>query len=665
MKKIIIAALAVVAMAGCTKEDIVTEAAAGGDVSFSTSTMLTRTSITDNATSWSDNDYIGISSNSNDSNVKYEAAVGNGGTTFSYADEELTKPKLTLPRSGSVTYSAYYPYQTGSEYVSNVADQTNASAIDFLVAEGATGSEENPNVSFTFEHKLAMISISVSMIGDEADVASNEVISATLSDVATVANFSNTTGVYSSTTTASGTIDLALNEAKTVVSAIINPIAFTDATLSFELTNGNTYTTAISLTPECGKIYKYTLSLGYEDIEFSASNIAIWNTGDDIAFSDLVDIVDLYYNSDGIYEIKSAKGLHAFADLVNGSGENSAGAIVEGDGAASFNSTKNIDIDGKLVADIDLSDLTTELTPMGGDIDKYTGTFDGQGHSIYDMTMVNKPTGFSKNSWKGLFSCSAGTIKDVNIVDCTISGADRLSAIASHNLGTISGCSASGTITGTGTEDSNGTAGLVARNNGGTIYNCSSSVNVSGVYMVGGIVGYLDLGDVINCYNTGSINGFKAYGGLVGHADNDTLLENSYNLGDVSDRESDTASSRAGGVIGYHSESSIISNCYSSATVSSDDSSTTGGVIGKGKSETGVTDCFYNVDLYETASVVDTITSYSEENMTNGTLKDALNDNAVEYNDGITSTEIPACQWLDGTDGFPTLDFTTAATASN
>ncbi len=84
-------------------------------VNFTTENSITRA--TENKSSWSTNDLIGItaknSSEVQDSNVQYKATSSGTTTSFSAASDEN---KILYPSSSeSLTFYAYYPYSESVE----------------------------------------------------------------------------------------------------------------------------------------------------------------------------------------------------------------------------------------------------------------------------------------------------------------------------------------------------------------------------------------------------------------------------------------------------------------------------------------------------------------------------------------------------------------------
>ena len=153
------------------------------------------------------------------------------------------------------------------------------------------------------------------------------------------------------------------------------------------------------------------------------------------------------------YEISTPEQLMEFAALVNG-GNNGANAV--------------------LTADIDMSSQSWSGIASNQD---YTGVFDGQGHTISNLTGT-----------EGLFAKNSGTVKNVQLENVSITReGGNLGAVVGVNTGTVFNCFSSGSITGTGT-NAYSIGGLVGHNNGGILSGSASSCTVSGK-TTGGLVG--------------------------------------------------------------------------------------------------------------------------------------------------------------------------------
>lgn len=209
------------------------------------------------------------------------------------------------------------------------------------------------------------------------------------------------------------------------------------------------------------------------------------------------------------YKIGTAEELYWFAGLVNGTlpgvkKDLSANAILTDDIIVN---TGVLDPNKDLVSGNDF----IEWIPIGkssSDDDAYTGTFDGNGHTISGL-YFNK-----SNSWYvGLFGCigAEGKISNVGVSD---------SYFQSSNCPYIGG---------------------VCGSNSGELQNCSNSSTVIGKeneYRIGGVCGY-NSGTVKDCKNTGSVRGKETIGGVCGYNERrynekGGIIENSFNEGTVS-----------------------------------------------------------------------------------------------------------------------------------
>lgn len=144
-------------------------------------------------------------------------------------------------------------------------------------------------------------------------------------------------------------------------------------------------------------------------------------------------------------------------------------------------------------ADIDLSDVKNWTTIGVYEKHKYfQGTYNGNGYKIKNLTITydaEKDAGYA-----GLFGQLYGTVENVCLVNCDISG-KYVGGIASNALYTsnIYNCYVSGKINGTKR------AGGIADNSGGTIANCVTECTVTSEKPAG-ISGYYN-SKVENCYS--------------------------------------------------------------------------------------------------------------------------------------------------------------------
>lgn len=235
-----------------------------------------------------------------------------------------------------------------------------------------------------------------------------------------------------------------------------------DYTITKLMANGTEERTLSSaITPVAGKFYNITLNYdpGYTEV------------------------------SEGNYTVDNEKGLRNLAKLVNSNG-----------GKTLINITLTGDIT-----------LTGEWTPIGNYENRYTGTFDGNGHTITGLIVNQKERG---NVGLIGYLGSGGKVQNLKLENVNLNGNLYVGGVVGYsNNGTVTACTASGSING-----KEYVGGIVGSNYLGTVtacYNTSSTVN--GSYLVGGVVGQNNKGIVTACYNaSGSIYGEGTVGGVVG-----------------------------------------------------------------------------------------------------------------------------------------------------
>ena len=276
---------------------------------------------------------------------------------------------------------------------------------------------------------------------------------------------------------------------------------------------------------------------------YKMKNATVWQAGGEYTYTvSLAAAKDLGYTieSDGTYTVTSADGLMNVAELVN-------------EGKTDINITLDTDIDltGK------------DWTPIGTSFsNKYTGTFDGGGHTIKGLTVT------TNDQFVGLFGSIgyAGTVKNVMMEDVQITS-----------------------------NRSSGFAGGVAGYSDGTIENCSVSGSVSGTVYVGGVVGAQWEGSITGCSSSATVKGMVHVGGVVGQTNGGATLTACYATGNVT-LEIDPRKNIAGGsLVGFNGGSRGLLACYATGNVTSTGSSTGNVHIGGflGDNYTTVTACYW------------------------------------------------------------------------
>ena len=269
-------------------------------------------------------------------------------------------------------------------------------------------------------------------------------------------------------------------------------------------------TTFITCTFTNGKTFVYKMK-----------NATDWQAGGEYTYTvSLAAAKDLGYTieSNGSYTVTSADGLMNIAELVNG-------------GKSDINITLDTDID-----------LTGKnWTPIGTSFsNKYTGTFDGGGHTIKGLTVT------TNDQFVGLFGSIgyAGTVKNVMMEDVQITS-----------------------------NRSSGFAGGVAGYSDGTIENCSVSGSVSGTVYVGGVVGAQWNGSITGCSSSATVKGTVYVGGVAGQTNGGATLTACYATGNVIIEIAPKKNISGGGLVGMNGGKGVRA-CYATGNVTSTGSST-------------------------------------------------------------------------------------------
>ena len=232
--------------------------------------------------------------------------------------------------------------------------------------------------------------------------------------------------------------------------------------------------------------------------------------------------------------------------------------------------------------------------PLGDDIERFTGSFDGQDHFINGL-MINRPN----TDNVGLFghigvsdSSTPTTIKNIVLKNVNITGNRGTGSL----VGRVTGNSKtlieysgviSGSVNGTGA-----TGGLVGSNNSFTtvgaadrnpvVSNCFSKVTVYGEY------------------RDPSLRTFEKFGGLVGCSQKGTV-KNSYSLSSVIISDETHSAERVGVLIGCNIYRGYLFGSYTAGTVSASNSSPVGALIGRTDSFSGsyrpIQDVYWNNEI--------------------------------------------------------------------
>ena len=256
---------------------------------------------------------------------------------------------------------------------------------------------------------------------------------------------------------------------------------------------------------------------------YKMKNATDWQAGGEYTYTvSLAAAKDLGYTieSNGSYTVTSADGLMNIAKLVNG-------------GKSDINITLDTDID-----------LTGKnWTPIGTSFsNKYTGTFDGGGHTIKGLTVT------TNDQFVGLFGYldKAGTVKNVVM--------EGIQITSNHVL-------------------MSGNTGGVVGYSWGTIENCSVSGSVSGTVYVGGVVGVQIGGSITGCSSSATVKGTVDVGGVAGQTNSSATLTACYATGNVIIEIAPTKNISGGGLVGMNGGEGVCA-CYATGNVTSTGSST-------------------------------------------------------------------------------------------
>ncbi len=465
--------------------------------------------------------------------------------------------------TSDVTFTAWYASSsTGSEssIAINSANNQASDSIewckwDILVAPAVTANYKNPVVSFTgekaFDHimsKMTFKFIAGDGISNLSDLSGYSLSNLITEATFYTSNYSLTNGT--TTSSISQTISGIADTETSYISAplILVPQTFSeDNPISIAVTyNGNTYTADIPLTAlVAGYHYAFNVTVSNTGLEVSAAEIKDWTSTDEQEGDSYISYT--YTETDGVrtYTVYNENGLRTWAEYVN------AG---------------NYGTNCKLGSDITMS-TSTNWTPVGyynnddatAIIDNpYTGTFDGNGKTITNLT-INQPY----RGCVGLigYTSSAAVIKDLTLENVTVSSdwGWNVGAVVGMNYGSVSGCNVTGTVSGSGA-----VGGVVGSNYDNAIIGCYFTGTVTGITGnydsqgsgVGGVAGanYGNSSSITACYSTGTVSGSYNVGGVVGHET--TLVTACYSTATVSG-----TGDYVGGVIGYK-ETGTVSACY-------------------------------------------------------------------------------------------------------
>lgn len=348
----------------------------------------------------------------------------------------------------------------------------------------------------------------------------------------------------------------------------------------------------------------------------------------------------------GVYLIGTGAELAWFAQKVNGG------------------STK---ISGILTADIDLAGY--EWTPIGTASKQFAGTFDGQNHTV-DNLSINYSSTTPIPLYRGLFGWVSGAnVTDrAKIENMTVNGTVVASSTKSVNdayVGGIVGRADYADLTNlhsnvdVSIKRTSGNYQSVGGVVGGTYYslnvtNCSNSGNVTGWRYCAGIVGNISSGNqpstITGCVNTGSITApSTCAAGIVSNLPNGCKVTACYNTGTIK-----AGGNYPAGIVGYCANSEVRS-CFNLGTVTCNTTFTYGSVIGTVSSADAVIESLYYLEgTCEKGGIgavknaeTQTAAVRTAEEIANAEFVSTMNADLAEaaFTSGCTATKHPILLW--------------------
>ena len=222
----------------------------------------------------------------------------------------------------------------------------------------------------------------------------------------------------------------------------------------------------------------------------------------------------------------------------------------------------------KMTGDIDLAGTSSDQwTPIGTDANKFSGEFDGDGHSVNGLYVDA-----STSDYQGLFGNNYVAAVSNLSVSGSVVGKSNVGGICGYsNGGSFKGCTFSGSVS--GTEYLGGIVGYSAS----AMTDCSNqaSITASSAYS-GGICGYASDNVFTSCSNSGGVSGTQYIGGIVGkfEGSSDSAVNDCVNSGSI---VASVESSRVGGICGWNYGAKL-TNCLNSGDVTG--YSVAGGISG-------------------------------------------------------------------------------------
>lgn len=231
-----------------------------------------------------------------------------------------------------------------------------------------------------------------------------------------------------------------------------------------------------------------------------------------------------------------------------------------------FRLTADLDMAGKQMPSIgNYNDYTTQESPeLVRESKVFRGTFDGDFHTIDNLTIVNNNADASLGG-VGFFAVSYPETYICNLIlgkNVTVEGSDFdcvAGFVGYGSGGKVENCRFMGLVNG-GSMNAGGIVG--AAEEAMTISGCVNTGKLVGHSFAGGIAGSVSLSNVQNCYSSAIVSCPLAYwvGGIAGWAEQSTI-SNCYAIGSV-DAEAGSSFLPGKSPICSELEKSTAADCY-------------------------------------------------------------------------------------------------------
>ncbi len=337
---------------------------------------------------------------------------------------------------------------------------------------------------------------------------------------------------------------------------------------------------------EVGQVYAYSRETGARNVSRDLDTriarngdpAGIWSDGETMWVTDFRDaklyayeMLDYDRDDDGLIEVANLTQLNAIRWDLDGDGgvDDTAFAADYDDaypdaaegmgcpesGCIGYELTADLDFDTNGNGSTDAGDAYWNdgagWSPIGGEYNEFSATFDGEIHTISNLFIDRDGAGLGLFGYTG----TGSNIKRIGLVSVNVGGHEGL---ANH------------------------VGGLVGLNQGSISdsYVAGSGSRIGGHIRIGGLVG-INIGPIADSYATATVNGRLDVGGLVGG--NGGPITNSYATGNVIGTGDD--SSRIGGLVGgWDGEFDLgpITRSYASGNVTGDRG--VGGLVGASRS---------------------------------------------------------------------------------